>query len=102
MLKLLFFLFLILFPIFLLGQNQLSCAFCLTGLAQINAKIQSTPDMRAQMGIQSSQGCDQITVRQTRQTCRQTLNTNFDIFYTNFTDQFNNSPEQMCKNMGLC
>lgn len=34
------------------------------------------------MGIQASQGCDQIPVKQTRETCRGSLNTNFNIFYS--------------------
>uniref|UniRef100_A0A1I7TS80 Saposin B-type domain-containing protein n=1 Tax=Caenorhabditis tropicalis TaxID=1561998 RepID=A0A1I7TS80_9PELO len=87
---------------FTTAQTPISCAFCLSGLAQINQQILSSPDMQAQMGIQASQGCDQIPVKQTRQTCRGTLNTNFNIFYTNFTMQSNNSPTQMCINMGMC
>ncbi|CAO4379597.1 unnamed protein product [Caenorhabditis nigoni] len=84
------------------AQTPISCAFCLSGIAQINQQIVSSPDMQAQMGIQASQGCDQIPVKQTRQTCRGSLNTNFNIFYTNFTEQANNSPTQMCINMGMC
>lgn len=84
------------------AQTPISCAFCLSGIAQMNQQIVSSPDMQVQMGIQSSQGCDQIPVKQTRETCRATLNTNFNVFYANFTEQANNSPTQMCINMGMC
>lgn len=92
----------ILLSSFASAQTPISCAFCMAGIAQINQQILSSPDMQAQMGIQASQGCDQITVKQTRQTCRATLNTNFNAFYTNFTMQASNSPTQMCINMGMC
>lgn len=84
------------------AQTPISCAFCISGLAQINQEVVTTPDMQAQMGVQASQGCDQIPVKQTRETCRGTMNTNFNIFYANFTEQANNSPTQMCINMGMC
>ncbi|CAA98459.1 Saposin B-type domain-containing protein [Caenorhabditis elegans] len=100
--KLIFILSIIFLSSLSVAQSPISCAFCMAGLAQINQQVISSPDMEAQMGIQASQGCDQIPVKQTRETCRGSLNTNFNIFYSNFTGQANNSPTQMCINMGMC
>ncbi|CAD6186972.1 unnamed protein product [Caenorhabditis auriculariae] len=82
--------------------TTISCAFCVSGVASINQKINSNPDMKAQLGVQMSMGCDQITVQMTRQLCRESLNDNFNVFYANFSMQPDQEPSTLCKSMGYC
>uniref|UniRef100_A0A8R1DYL5 Saposin B-type domain-containing protein n=1 Tax=Caenorhabditis japonica TaxID=281687 RepID=A0A8R1DYL5_CAEJA len=77
------------FPILILlipfsaAQTPISCAFCIAGVGQINQQVlTATPDVQAQMGLQASQGCDQIPVQQVRQACRLTMNDHFNAFYS--------------------
>ncbi|VDM58311.1 unnamed protein product [Angiostrongylus costaricensis] len=77
----------------------ITCLMCKTGLARINAIVQSNPGLMAQMGDTVSQGCDQIPDELQRKACRATLDDHFPLF---LQKQWGTSPEDFCKSMRYC